>query len=254
MNRLVMLVATVGGAFVLSACGGSEVVVQAQIQDSEGEVVALGDLPVRLLPYDRDVIFDSLEAAAARPQPPIPDSLLALQNAIATAQDDWQAAEARWGVVRDSLRGLSTQLQGMSRADPRYRVLYLEFEDLAQQERQYQQRMDQAFGRFKSLQSRFSAASEEIRMVRAQWADEAFSQVDVVIANRLKQIGRDVVEDTTNAAGVVRLRPRSGNWWLYARFELPYQELYWNIPVEVTRGDPVEIRLTRENAEVRPKL
>jgi hypothetical protein len=63
-----------------------------------------------------------------------------------------------------------------------------------------------------------------------------------------------VVEDTTNAAGVVRLRPRSGNWWLYARFELPYQELYWNIPVEVSRGDPIEIRLTRENAEVRPKL
>ena len=38
------------------------------------------------------------------------------------------------------------------------------------------------------------------------------------------------------------------------RHDLPYTELYWNIPVEVQRGEPVQVKLTRETAEIRRKL
>ena len=46
----------------------------------------------------------------------------------------------------------------------------------------------------------------------------------------------------------------AGNWWVHARQELPYSELYWNVPISVETGDPLQVRLTRENAQVRPKL
>ena len=39
-----------------------------------------------------------------------------------------------------------------------------------------------------------------------------------------------------------------------ARYELPYTELYWNVPIDATRGDPNEVMLTRENAQERIKL
>jgi hypothetical protein len=45
---------------------------------------------------------------------------------------------------------------------------------------------------------------------------------------------------------------RSGNWWIHARYDLPYAELYWNVPIE--KDGEVQLQLTRENAEVRPKL
>lgn len=61
------------------------------------------------------------------------------------------------------------------------------------------------------------------------------------------------VVDTTDANGIVRFRGlRSGDWWIHARYDLPFDELYWNVPIQV-EGE-MQIELTRENAQVRPKL
>lgn len=57
---------------VLAACGsGSEVIVRASL---DGEPVS--DLPVRILPYDRQAVLDSLAAAADAPEPGIPPELI----------------------------------------------------------------------------------------------------------------------------------------------------------------------------------
>jgi hypothetical protein len=39
-----------------------------------------------------------------------------------------------------------------------------------------------------------------------------------------------------------------------ARHELPYSQLYWNIRIEVVRGEPLEVRLNPANAEERPNF
>jgi hypothetical protein len=95
MNRLVLTV-MMAGAAMLAACGGTEVVVQAQVEGRTA-AVALRDLPVRALPYDRDAIFDSLRAAYSEPEPEIPADLMVLQDSIARAQEQWRIAK-RGGV------------------------------------------------------------------------------------------------------------------------------------------------------------
>ena len=49
-------------------------------------------------------------------------------------------------------------------------------------------------------------------------------------------------------------RELAGRGVRVARFELPYTELYWNVPIEVKRGEPNEVKLTKENAKTRIKL
>ena len=258
MTRSKLLLGMLGTA-LLAACGPTQVVVTAELSSDNPEQAAaaraLGDLEIRMFPYDRDVIFDSLTASAARPEPPIPDSVLNAQNAVAAAQQDWRDTEARWNVLRDTLQTLSESLDGMSRQSGTYRVLFRDFQDLESDYNTVERARDRAFENFTSLQEASLLAADQIRLLREQWADEAFVDVGTIMAFRLQATGQSVLYDTTDASGVADgLEAREGNWWVSARYELPYTELYWNLPITVSGGDPVQVRLTRENATSRPKL
>jgi hypothetical protein len=258
MNRLVLLLITATGASILAGCGDAEVVVHAQqleaAEAGAAEGRALKDLPVRLLPYDRDALFDSLQAAHPVPEPAIPDTLLKLRDSMASAHAEWSQAEHRWGTVRDSLAKISKSLEGLSRTSGEYRLLFRDFQALEPQEQQARRQMDAAFSRFTKLQSEVNTQSDEVRLLRDNWADEVFAPVDQLIYARLKELGRKELADTTEATGLARFKAQPGEWWITARYDLPYEELYWNIPVTVQRGAPVEVKLTRDNAQVRPKL
>lgn len=257
MRRLVLSLAVAGSA-LLAACGGGEVVVQAAIRPEGDQAVEPSPLPnleIRALPYDRDAVFDSMRAAYGEPEPTIPDSLAQMQTAIAQAQEQLTAAEAQWNAARDSLRQLSERMQGMSRGDPQYVIAFRDFNSQEAIARQAEQRVQQANQRFTQLFSTFNEQSQLIRAQRQAWGDEAFASVNEVIEARLDELGRTEHWDTTGGNGVARFEGlESGQWWIHARYELPYTELYWNVPVEVGGGDPITVQLNRENAEVRPKL
>lgn len=255
-SRLLVLGMT---AALLSACGPTQVVVTAEISRDEAdpgsEVRALGDLEIRMVPFDRDVIFDSLTNAAERPEPAIPDSVLSAQSAVAATQQTWRDTEARWNTLRDTLQTLSATLESMSPAQAQYRLLFRDFQDLDAELGRTERARDRAFTDFTSLQEASMAAAEEIRLIREQWADEAFAEVSLVMAGRLQSSRLDVLYDTTDASGVASgFEAKAGEWWVSARYELPYTELYWNVPVTVVRGEPIQVRLTRANATRRPKL
>ena len=109
----------------LTACGSAELVVIAALGDGTDPNARLLDaLEVQLLPYDRDAVFDSLAAAASRPEPEIPADLLATQVQISEARQAWTAAEARWGVLRETVDSLSRQLEQMDRNTRDYQNLY----------------------------------------------------------------------------------------------------------------------------------
>ncbi len=257
MRRLVLSLAVAGSA-LLAACGGAEVVVQAAIQpegDAATEASPLPNLTVRALPYDRDAIFDSLRAAYGEPEPQIPDSLAQLQTAIADAQEQLSASEAAWNAARDSLKQLSDRMATMSRGDPQYVIAFRDFNAQEAIERQQRQRMDQANERFTSMLSSFNEQSQQVRAQRQAWGDQAFADINEVIEARLDALGREEWTDTTGANGVARFEGlQTGEWWIHARYDLPYTELYWNVPVTVEGGDPISVILNRENAQVRPKL
>jgi hypothetical protein len=258
MKRPLVLLTALPLALV--ACDrGVPVVVDAAItQTAEGtEARPLSGLPIRLLPYDRDVIFDSLSAAAGTPEPQIPPEVLRQQAAVQEAQEQWQAANDRWAVVRDSLRDISAGLQRMQqqgqRATPQYNQLFQQFGRLESEESRLRQQADGSFQRYTQLQEAAQTQADSIRVVREVWGDEAFRDYDRAVSDRLAQLRREEIVDTTDAAGRIRVRVPEGRWWIYSRYTLPFSELYWNIPIEV-RGDSVTLRLDRQNAQVRPLL
>ena len=246
------------GAALLSACGPTQVVVTAEIaqndRSQDAGPRALGDLEIRLFPYDRDAIFDSLTAAAARPEPPIPDSVLATQNQVAESQQAWRDTEARWNTLRDTLRTLSDELDQMNRQQGQYRVLYNEFQDMEDEYADVEDERDAAFEAFTSLQGASLAAAQEIRLLRETWADEAYAEVGVAMTAHERASGLQVLADTTDANGIAEFEADAGDYWVTARYELPYTELYWNISITVVRGEPLQVRLMRDNASSRPKL
>ncbi|MCH7892266.1 MAG: hypothetical protein IH921_12265 [Gemmatimonadetes bacterium] len=167
MTNSKFLLALLGTA-ILSACGPTQVVVTAEIAATDptqaGEPRALGDLEIRLFPYDRDAIFDSLTAAAPTPEPAIPDSVLDAQNQVAAAQQAWRDTEARWNVLRDTLQTLTEVLDQMSRAQGQYRILFRDFQDLDDEYARVEGQRDTAFEEFTSLQAAsMSAKSCSVR-------------------------------------------------------------------------------------------
>lgn len=71
--------------YTLAACsGGPKVVVRASLEDGGGQPI--GDLPVRLLPYDRQAILDSLARENDSPEPRLPQDVLQRLHAL-TAEE-----------------------------------------------------------------------------------------------------------------------------------------------------------------------
>lgn len=229
------------------ACGPAQLTVTIEV---DGE--AADDIEIRLLPYDRDQVFDSLTEAALTPEPEIPADLLAVRDEIAAAQQQWLDNETRWNTLRDTLATLNEAMEGLSRAENRYRLIFREWSDLNSEYQQAERRVASDFERFESLQAAAIGRMDSMRVAQANWADQAFVDVDMVIAAKIEESGLEQAADTTDVQGGALFEVPPGRYWVYARAELPYDELYWNEPVDVARGEPMELRLVRENAEVRP--
>ena len=244
-------------ATLVSGCSPTPVVITAELSSedaTEGMVVtSLGDLEVRLLPFDRDAIFDSLTSVASRPEPPIPDSVLQANTEVATAQQEWRNAEVRWGVLRDSLQTLTTALEGLNRSQGQYRLLFSDFQDLEAEYTGLDRMVTTLFNRFDALQKASIVAEQEITLIRQEWGDEAFANVNEIMTIHQRASGRDILYDTTDATGTTTFDVKTGDYWVVATYEEPYSELYWNYPISIS-GEAATVPLTRENAISRPKF
>jgi len=113
MKRSVWVLAVLVAA---SACGGGDNVVLRASLD-EGGAQPIPDLPVRLLPYDRQAILDSLARANESPQPKLPrdamDRLRSLQAEAARVKPTGDSAAAHAGAA---LRAYVTQLDSIRKA------------------------------------------------------------------------------------------------------------------------------------------
>ncbi len=247
-------------AVVGIACGPGQAVITAELEvpdpDNEGQTVVrpVSGLEVRLYPFDRDVVFDSLTAAAETPEPAIPDSLLQARARVAELQGQWQTARNEWQTLRDNLQRISGELEGLSRGEARYVALYNEFRDMEGRVGSAERRSEAAFSAFDQLQRSIIERSEQVRIMRDNWADDAFADVATIFDARLDASGRDILYDTTDAAGVATFDVPAGEWWVYARHELPFDELYWNVSIMVEGSEPATLLLERANAVLRPNL
>lgn len=248
------LFSLLAGTVLLAACGPAEAVVTVELQTLDGEPRPQGDLEVQLIPFDRDQVFDSLEAAYGVPEPEIPADVLEAQQAIAEAQAEWQRQLAQEAELREELQGISAELETLPPNSGRYRVLFQDFNDVEADLLAAERAAEAAFEDFTELQAANVAAADSIRVAREAWAADAFAEFDAAWMQRMEATGLDMATDTTDASGVVRFAVDPGTYWVHARLEQPNTELYWNEMIELVRGEPVVITLSTENAEQRPLL
>lgn len=254
--RNAILFLALAGTIASSACGPTEVTINARMEfaGAEGtEVRPLADMEIQLLPFDRDAIFDSLAAEADTPEPEIPPDLLEAQNQVAEAQGEWQSLESEWSLLREDLLSLSTEMERLNPAEAQYRVMFMEFDEKEQRLAQVERQRDAAFEEFTSIQGSMIEQADQVRMLREMWGDDAFADYGVVAQFMIDVSGLDPVVDTTDASGDVLVAAPAGEYWVYARWERSFDELYWNVPLTV-EGEPVTFTLDESNAQVRPIL
>lgn len=239
-------------AAITAACGRS-VTVQVLPSTSQDTVATPAkDVPVEFLPYNRDSIFDALTKQSATPQPQVPEDLKTEKRQVADLSQKWHAAETEWSDQRDQLQKLSTELHKLDRRDPKYLPLYKQFNALDAQVSALDTRKKRLFASFDSLQKLTINRSDSMRAVENTWEDQAFAPYDSIVDGLLKQRGKQVVADTTDAQGYATGDFKGDHWYVYARYTLPFEELYWNIRIDTVKADT--LKLTRENAQVRLKM
>jgi hypothetical protein len=244
-----------------AACGPAEVVVTMELDlpnlDGEGTSArALPDIEVQLIPFDRDVVFGEMATLYGTPEPEIPQELLERRSQVQTAQAKWDEANRRWATIRDTLQQLNKAMEGYSRGEAAYVALFREWQDWDSEYGAAETEVEQTFDDFDSLQQGTIRASDSVRIIQEQWGDEAFADIGTVFATKQSVTGLDWVVDTTDASGVARggLNVKPGAYWVYARYETAYTELYWNLPIVVEGGEPLTVKLNRSNADERVKL
>jgi hypothetical protein len=242
-----------GAVFALAGCGGSDLTVQVVADGPEGPVPQ-AKLPVTFYPFDRDSIFDDLDAEASSPKPEIPEAMLNTFATIRGLQEQWRSKESEWSGVRDRMQTLSDEMNAMdprARGTREYMSKYEEFESLEGREQALNNEKTELFERFTALQDSVTAQVDSFRIVRDNWEEEAYAGYFDIEQDLLTQLKREVYEDTTSAAGYVTRRLPGGDWWVTTRIRVPVGEFYWNLKVD---SDLDTLRLDSQNGEERIRL
>jgi len=203
--------------------------------------------PLQFLPYDRDSLFAALAAQADEPEPKVSDEIRAQLDSVNVLQNAWREAEGRWSEVRDSLRRLSERLDKMNPRAREYRPLFERFNAMDGRESSLNRRRQSTFDAFTGLQEATASRLDSVRAVIDAWEDVAFRDYGDIEAALLSDLGREIIDDTTDASGMVTRKLPGGDWWVYTRVAVPAGELYWNVHA----GDEDTLRLTPDNAQHR---
>lgn len=231
---------------VAAACGSS-VTVEVTSEGADGPQPQ-ANLPLQFLPFDRDSVFDALDQQAATPPPEMSAELKTAWEQVAALQEDWRTKEAAWGDARDELRTVREALDGVDSRDPGYRRQYDRFNELEGVERRLDGERKAAFEAFTAAQGDVTARVDSFRVVRENWAEEAYAGYYDIEVQLLG--GGEVVEDTTGAQGTATVRLPGGDWWVTTRGPVAAGEMYWNVKVP----DADTVRLDASNGELRARL
>ena len=223
-------------SIVLAACEPRTVTVKAALPGFDGVEAPVANLPIVILPYDRDSILRTLEAAAPdrRPHTQELDSLFALWR-----EPFGRYARTSWLVkaITDSLARLRARLDSLPRNAPAYQELYRHFADLTDSLRLARERSEPARQELDRLRRRLIPKVDSLRRDVTVWENSTFRRYESLVGNLTQT--QDPLADTTGADGKVSLHLKDGRWYVYAWTwdpGDPYSEWYWNVPVT---GDSV---------------
>jgi hypothetical protein len=240
-----------GAVLALAGCGGSPVTVEV-VADGPSGPVPQANIEVRLFPFDRDSVFDALDALASTPRPQVSADILQTFGEIGDLQEQWRAKDSEWAESRDQLQNLSEQLQGLDRRSREYMQKYDEFGELEQRVNRLDAEKKALFQEFTGLQEAVAARVDSFRIARDSWEENTYAEYFDIEQDLLKDAKAEIHADTTSAEGTVTMRIPSGDWWLVSRVPTARGELYWNLKVDPGAADT--IRLSPENGEDRVRF
>jgi hypothetical protein len=231
-------------ALALGCDGPREVTIEVTVPDLDGVEHPAADLPIVILPYDRDSLLGVLEARAASSRP----HMRALDSLFSAFQVDYLAfARAAHQVARfhDSMALLKGTLDTLDRSTEDYHTWFQVFAQLKDSLARSERHRDEAAGELRRARTAFVPLSDSLRQEVRQWEQETFRDYDDMVADLIKDSGRNGLRDTTATDGHATVALGRGAWWVYARawdVENPNSEWYWN--VAVTRDT---VRLNSQN-------
>jgi hypothetical protein len=244
-------------ALALGACGPGTVDVGTEVELVNPETgvsapQALTNLPIQLVPFDRDGFFDELAARVGTPEPQLPQSLRTVRDSIAQATEVWRQLEIEHAPLAAEVEALNREMAQYGTGEPMYQVIFRERNAAERVADEAQARRDSAFAVVDRLQQQSNAEMERFRADLTAWENEAFAGYEEALIARMDEAGNDIVTDTTDADGRASFIVPTGEWWVYARFPYTLQdEFYWNVPIEVSRDATTTVLLNAGNAEIR---
>ncbi|MCK5482513.1 MAG: hypothetical protein KAJ13_02380 [Gemmatimonadetes bacterium] len=243
----------IGTAVALSACGGSDVTVQVLGEGADGPSPQ-ANLEVFFYPFDRDSVFDALDAEASTPKPEIPEEMLATFAQIRSLQEEWRSKEAEWSEARDRMQTLSEEMQGMdprSRGTREYMSKYEEFQQLEGSEGRLNREKQALFEQFTAMQDSVTTQVDVFKAVRDTWEDDAYAGYFDAEQSLVIELGRQVFADTTGADGYVTQALPAGDWWVNARIRVPVGEFVWNLKIDPTQVDTLRLDVSNGGERIR---
>ena len=226
---------------LLAACNGpSEVTVEVSVPDLEGNPTVAPNLPLVILPYDRDSLLGVLESEAPRQRPHVGvlDSLFA---AFRVPYLEVARAARMVGRYRDSMTTLKAAMDTLLRGDEAYRLRFQLFAQLSDSLKRSEARRDRATAALRQARLTFVPLSDSLRQEVRVWEETTFRRYDSLVTGLADQTGRTGLVDTTDSAGRATIRLGQGTWWVYARawdVTDPNSEWYWNVQLA---GDTVRL-------------
>jgi len=220
---------------LLAACNGPrEVTVEVRVLDLDANAVVAPNLPLVILPYDRDSLLDVLESQATRPRPHVAalDSLFA---AFRVPYVEVARAGRMVNRYRDSLTTLKAAMDTLLREDEAYRLRFQLFAQLTDSLERSEARRDRATTALHQARRTFVPLSDSLRQEVRAWEETTFRSYDSLVTDLAEQTGRTGMIDTTDSAGHSTMTVARGAWWVYARawdVEDPNSEWYWNVQLK----------------------
>ena len=118
-HRTLLAVGAAAITFGLLGCSASEY--QIEVRATYPEDVALANLDITVLPFDRDALRDSIAAAQPNPRPMFADLEAQLSSYAPPDLAELTEAFLPWQAIRDSVQHLADSLSAVGAdSSPRY--------------------------------------------------------------------------------------------------------------------------------------
>ena len=154
--------------------------IQAQGENAEGESVPLTNVQLDIIPYDIDALYEEMEAATQPGEPPAADSLRVLSQTYQDACTAYRSTGDSIEAVRERATAITDQTSDA------YNAAFSEYQALVGRE-------EERFARCQAVTDTYTQVRNEYREGRQAWEERAWPEEQFTAAET-ERIGDEIAE------------------------------------------------------------